>query len=232
MHFHNPHRSSGAAHRHAATLPTQGRMIRWAALYDPFVTLFMLGQRPRLRRRTVALAALRPGEQVLEVGCGTGDVALAAQAQLGPTGAVTGIDPAPEMIAVARAKAARAGVAVAFQLGRIEALDFAPGSFDVVLSSLMMHHLPGDLKRQGLAEIARVLKPGGRLLIVDFKRPTSGLERALTRLGGHGSLQLGVQDLTALLSATGFTHIEVGPTSFPLLGFVRGERAAAVATHQ
>jgi ubiquinone/menaquinone biosynthesis C-methylase UbiE len=171
----------------------------------------------------VDLARIQPGERVLEVGCGTGDVALAAREPAGASGAVYGIDASPEMIAVARAKAARLGAAVDFQVGLIEALAFPDASLDVVLSSLMMHHLPEDLKRAGLAEIARVLKPGGRLLIVDIKRPTDRLDHILNRVLLHGGLRVGVQDLAPMLRATGFTGIEEGATGFRLLGFVRGQ---------
>jgi ubiquinone/menaquinone biosynthesis C-methylase UbiE len=199
---------------------TRGRMIRWATFYDPFVSLFTLGRRARLRRATVALAEIQPGEQVLEVGCGTGDVALAASAQ---AGAVVGIDPAPEMIAVARAKAARLAPAVDFQVGVIEALPFPDAAFDVVLSSLMMHHLPDDLKREGIAEIARVLKPGGRLVIVDMKHPTGRRSRMLASLAMHGQLASGIQDLPALLWQAGLAQVESGDTPFRLLGFVRAQ---------
>jgi len=86
----------------------------------------------------------------------------------GPAGETCGIDPAPEMVELARRKAAQAGVTVRFEVGVIEALPYPPDHFDVVLSSLMLHHLPDELKRRGLAEIHRVLKPAGRLLAVDF----------------------------------------------------------------
>jgi ubiquinone/menaquinone biosynthesis C-methylase UbiE len=183
----------------------------------------MAGQRPRLRRTTVALARVQEGDVVLEVGCGTGDVALVAGAQSGVTGRVSGIDPSSEMIAVARAKAARSRIRVDFQIGVIEALPFPDASFDVVLSSLMMHHLPDDLKQLGLAEIARVLKPGGRLLIVDMKRPTNKIGRGMLTLAFHGGLASGVEDLPALLQGAGFTDVETGETGFWSLGFVRGQ---------
>jgi ubiquinone/menaquinone biosynthesis C-methylase UbiE len=218
-HLHG-HRSGLSLHEATAT---RGRLIRWARYYDASVSLLMLGRRRRLRRETVELARIQAGERVLEVGCGTGDVALAASAYVGPRGAVAGIDPSPEMIAVAQAKAARVTRAVDFQVGVIEALAFPDATFDVVLSSLMMHHLPEDLKRDGLAEIARVLKPGGRLLIVDIKRPTGRLGRALLTLSFHGGLEHGVQDLSPILRMAGFTHIDVGNTGFGMLGFVRGQ---------
>ena len=217
LHAHRP------GHQPEHPPATRGRLIRWAKYYDASVSLLMLGRRAQLRRQTVALAGIQPGERVLEVGCGTGDVALAASALAGPTGAVMGIDPSPEMIAVARAKALRAARAVDFQIGLIEALAFPDATFDVVLSSLMMHHLPDDLKRQGLVEIARVLKPGGRLLIVDIKRPTGRLGRALLTLAMHGGLEQGIQDLSPMLSASGFAQAETGNTDFLMLGFVRAK---------
>src|SRR5579884_2866090 len=116
-------------------------------------------------------ARLQPGERVLDVGCGTGRLALAAYARVGATGRVTGIDPRPKQINRARAKARRAGLPLDFQVGVIKQLAFPDRSFDVVLSTFVMHMLPEDLKRQGLMEIARVLRSGGRLLIVDTRRP-------------------------------------------------------------
>ena len=218
-HFHRtaPHQEQAPA--------TQGKVLHWAGHYDLFASVLTFGRRGQLRRETVELAALQPGSQVLEVGCGTGDVALAATRQVGASGAVYGIDPSPEMIAVAREKAARAGLALNFQIGVIEALAFPDDSFDMVFSSLMMHHLPDELKRRGLAEVARVLKPRGRLLIVDIRRPVTRWERIKTRISLHGSLREGVQDLSQLLRAAGFSDVQMGNMRFGMLGYVLGQIA-------
>ena len=226
----HPHRHPGVP-----APPTSGRLIRWAAFYDPFVRLMTLGRDRGIREMTLDLAGLGPGERVLDVGCGTGDLTLAAGRRIGPSGRVYGIDAAPEMIAVARRKAARARAKVEFRVEAVEALSFPAGSFDVVLSSLMIHHLPGDLKGRALVEIRRVLRPGGRLLIVDFAAP-SGAHAA----GGHRPLghrlhhtlaahrpapttaaAAAPQHLPALLQDAGFTQVESGPTRFRMLDYAR-----------
>ncbi|HAT46812.1 MAG TPA: hypothetical protein DCS90_17060, partial [Ktedonobacter sp.] len=120
-------------------------------------------------------------------------------------------------------KAARRNVPIEFQIGVIEQLAFPDQTFDVVLSTLMMHHLPAGLKRQGLAEIARVLKPGGRLVIADFKRKQERQGQAARFHAGGSSMQ----DLAALVKDAGFEHLETEEmrlprfSAFPGAGFVR-----------
>jgi len=166
-------------------------------------------------------ALIKPSDSVLDVGCGTGEVTLLAKTRA-KNGKVYGIDPAPEMITVARKKAARKGLDIDFRVGVIEALPFPDGSIEVVTSSLMMHHLPEDLKVRGIAEIYRVLKPGGRLLIADFMRPTGSLLNhlfiAFTR---HQGLKSGIEDLQKLLKAAGFGQIIQLDGNVLIIGFVR-----------
>ena len=207
------------------TPQTRGRTIRWAGRYDLVVKLLALGKDRSMRQKTIDMAQIKPGDQVLDVGCGTGDLTLAAKAAAGPTGRVSGIDAASEMIEVARRKAAKAHVEIDFKVDLIERLSFPDNTLDVVLSSLMMHHLPDDLKRAGLAEIYRVLKPGGRLLVVDFKRPTSSLGQMLMPVLMHRSMPSGAQDLPALMAAAGFVQIETGHIWLKVLGFARGVKA-------
>lgn len=217
-------------HHHESPAQTEGRLIRWAPYYDAFVNIVTLGQAYRLRNLTVRNALLQPGENVLDVGCGTGGVTIPAKRQVGKNGSAAGIDPAPEMIAVARQKASRAGLEIDFRVGVIEALPFPDATFDAVTSSLMMHHLPEHLQVKGLAEIKRVLKPGGRLLIADMMRPsTSFLDHfftALTMHHGHG-LQVGIQLLPKLLQDAGFAEIQQLDNHFLVIGFVRATKPLA-----
>jgi demethylmenaquinone methyltransferase/2-methoxy-6-polyprenyl-1,4-benzoquinol methylase/phosphoethanolamine N-methyltransferase len=141
------------------------------------------------------------------------------------------------MIEVARGKARRAGNAVKFQVEPVEAMSFPAGSFDVVLSSLMLHHLPGDLKQRALVEISRVMRPGGRLVIVDMQPPTRQPRPwepgwlAVRRHGMHkhsapaaAGMSNGLSPLADLLREIGFAHVESGPTRYPWIGYARGSR--------
>ena len=190
------------------SVPTKGSTIRWARRYDLLVSTIMLGFEGRFRERQLNLAKLQPGERVLDVGCGTGTLAIAAKKRVGPTGTVTGVDAAAEMIERAMKKAGRARVDVTFQTAAAEQLPFADGSFDVVLSSLMLHHLPRDTRAAGVREMHRVLRPGGRLLAVDFGRPSGAKKGFLARLHGHGGVDASA--LIAVITESGFVVKESG----------------------
>ena len=208
---------------------TRGLVMNMGWRYDLMVAAFdVLLFRGRLRaiaRFALDQAKVKPGEAVLDVGCGTGRLVLLAQERVGANGRVVGIDPGPRQIERARAKARRANAPVEFRTGVIEKLDFADDSFDVVCSTLMMHHLPDDVKRHGLLEIARVLRPGGRLVVVDFKRAEREGERK-----NVGAGRVGIQDLPELLRDTGFDDVTTGDYKAPRfpgmhrMGWVRGEQ--------
>lgn len=208
---------------------TEGRLIRWASFYDGMVNLMTFGQANRLRQMTLDQALLHSGESILDVGCGTGGVTIPAKIRVGTKGSATGIDPAPEMIAVARRKAQRAGIEIDFRVGVIESLPFPDETFDVVTASMMMHHLPQHLQVQGLAEIWRVLIPGGRILIADMMRPSKSFtKRFFTLLVQHGhASQFGIEDLPKLLSEAGFENVLQLDSRFLTLGFVRAKKPVA-----
>lgn len=208
------------------TLKTKGLILDLGWRYDLMVwsadTLMMRGQISEMLKKTIDLAAIQPGERALDVGCGTGALAIAAARRVGASGRVVGIDPGAQQIAYASAKAARRRSPAEFQLGVIERLPFPDQSFDVVLSTLMFHHMGAALKRQGLSEIARVLKPGGRLIIADFiaKSERQGWAKRF-HAGGTD-----IDSLIGLVNDAGFSHVHTEASSprrfsaFPGSGFL------------
>ena len=202
---------------------TKGKVIRWARFYDLVAWLMTFGREPGIRRMTIELAGIKEGERVLDVGCGTGTLAIAARRPAGPAGEVHGIDPSAEMIEVARRKAAKAGVDAQFQTAVMEKLPFPDGHFDLVLSSLMLHHLPPDVKRAGFAEVNRVLKPGGRFLAVDLAESGGFFGHMLQALGLHKAEgKLG--EAPQMLRDKGFEDVELGRTKYKPLWALRATK--------
>jgi ubiquinone/menaquinone biosynthesis C-methylase UbiE len=208
-----------------STLATSGAVVHWAARYDLLVWLLTLGRERNFRKRLLEPARLQPGESVLDVGCGTGTLAIAAKRRVGSTGSVYGIDASPAMIARATKKAKRARAEVTFELGLAESLVFPDGRFDVVLSTVMLHHLPRKAREQGVSEMRRVLKPGGRLLVVDFAGQSPNGKGPLVHFHRHGHVE--PRKLIDLVSGSGLHVVESGPVGMWALHFVVGEAPRA-----
>ena len=199
-----------------ATPRTKGRLISWAFGYDLLVKAFLFGRERSFRERILDLARLRAGDVMLDVGCGTGTLAIQAARRIG-AGSVTGIDASGPMIARAISKAKRAGVSVDFREAIVEALPFADASFDVVTSTMMLHHLGRVGREECAREIKRVLKPGGRVLAVDFNNP--GKKRGIIgHLHRHGHVD--VRYLVELVENAGFTIVDRGGVGVRDLQFV------------
>ena len=206
---------------------TAGGTIRRARLYDLGFTL-LFGLDRRLWSMVLELAGVKPGDSVLDVGCGPGRLARAAGVAVGPGGEAYGIDAAPEMIEVARRKAARSRANVHFQVGLIEEMPFEDGRFDIVVNTLVMHHLPEDVKRKGLAEVRRVLKPGGRFVAVDIRSPGTGPHALLAHLFvGHHMGQSDIGDAVEIMNAAGFTATSTGRAPINWFSFARGTAGAS-----
>lgn len=213
-------------HGKSSVSDAPGSMAGWGKTYDTMVNVLMFGQERKLRQATLELVSLRPGDHILEVGCGTGSLTLAAKIKAGSQSQVVGIDVAPDMLETARQKARKAGLSVDFLPGRIEAIPFPDNQFDLVLSSLMMHHVPGDnAKRKGIAEMLRVLKPGGQLLIVDYEAPLNAHMRGLvSHILGHAMTDQSARAFAPLLKQAGFVEVEAGPTRSRMLTYLKGKK--------
>jgi SAM-dependent methyltransferase len=197
---------------------TSGIVLHSPLFYDFTVWLALLGNEQAFRNRMVQLARLTVGESVLDVGCGTGTLAIAAKRRVGPAGSVVGVDASPEMLARADKKARKAGFEVSFRRGLAEALPFSDAQFDVALSTVMLHHLPRKARLQCANEMRRVLKADGRVLVVDFE----GMSDRRTFLSHFHRPHSHVNrnDIITLLSEAGLHPMESGPVGIRDLQFV------------
>jgi ubiquinone/menaquinone biosynthesis C-methylase UbiE len=176
------------------------------------------GRRGRVYRRIAALAGVQPADAVLDVGCSGGCLARKLAAAAGPGGRVIGVDPSQAAISHARH---RARPAMSFTTGAAQDLPLPDESFDVVTCTLAMHHVPARKRGDALAEMYRVTRPGGRLLIADFdpsRRPLP-LHPGGTRMR-HAAATVGpLEELTA---AAGYQVESAG--TLPLLRYVTAIR--------
>ena len=161
----------------------------------------------------IALASLKKGERVLDLGSGGGLDCFLASKQVGETGYVIGVDMTPEMVRLARKNAQESGVTnVEFRLGEIEHLPVEDGSIDVIISNCVIN-LSAD-KKQVFKEAFRVLKPGGRLSITDvvaIKQIPQNIKQDLELIAGCIGGAEYVEEIRKMLQDAGFRNIRMEP---------------------
>ncbi len=207
-------------------LPAAGRDV-FLPFYDLVTSL--LGA-DRARAVLLEYAPLHDGDTVLDVGCGTGTLAVLLK-QRHPGVEVTALDPDPKALARAQRKAERAGAKVCFELGFGDEIKHSVASFDLVVSSFMFHHLDPDQKAGALREVRRVLKPGGRLLLLDFDVSEDAAHHGFQRMfHSHARLSDNSEGrILELMKAAGFKEAaRVGARSL-IFGLARAGYYRAVA---
>jgi ubiquinone/menaquinone biosynthesis C-methylase UbiE len=197
--------------------------------YDSYMRKITFGRENKLREMTVNLAQVKPGDCVLEIGCGTGTLTLEAKRKAGPTGSVYGIDIIPGMIERSQQKAAQANLDVNFQLGSIDSIPFPENRFDVVICSFMIFHMSEQVRKKGIEEIFRVLKPHGRFMVLDLNLPVRRISRALMKLFLGFMFKHDLKELIPLMESSGYSGIELQQAKFrvfglPALSFVRSRK--------
>ncbi|BDG01541.1 methyltransferase domain-containing protein [Anaeromyxobacter oryzae] len=207
-----------------------GATLHSPRLYDWLAAAHSLGASARVHERTLDVAGVAAGERVLDVCCGTGTLALAAKRRVGAAGSVNGVDASAEMIARARAKSARTGLPVTFDAGAAQALSFLDATFDVVTCTLALHHLPEAARGRALEEMARVVKPGGRIVIVEFgaARGARALLNPLALLHGRDAGAL-LERTTESLRRSGCGPVVTGALGPGSLAYALARRDAQQA---
>jgi ubiquinone/menaquinone biosynthesis C-methylase UbiE len=205
------------------------RFSSLTALYDPVVA--RTSREQKFKSALLDGAGLEPGQRVLDVGCGTGTLACMAAERV-PGMEVHGLDGDPAILERARRKATRRGMGIRFTQAMSFELPFPDDYFDHVLSTLLFHHLDSDAKQRTLAEILRVLKPGGRLHVADWGRAQDLLMRAaflaIQLFDGFETTQDSVRGkLPAMLEQAGLKGVYIDArfrTLFGTVEIVRAER--------
>ena len=218
IHGNDEHTHDGQPHTHQAPF--------WVRYYDTIVGVATFGRARKMHQSTLLLAQLQPGESILDIGCGTGKLIFAAEKVVGSAGTAVGLDVEPGMIEQAKANAAKAHSHATFGVASITEIPYPDNSFDVVTSSLVYHHLNQEQKVAGLQEVARVLKPNGRFLIVDLNPTRRGLA---VRLPGHNQLaqeDYVSREVVEQLAAADFANITTGAHPFKQLSYALGVKNA------
>jgi ubiquinone/menaquinone biosynthesis C-methylase UbiE len=188
--------------------PTPGEFVGHGRRHSIFGAVFFGGRRRRVFTRLAAASGARPGDRVLDVGCGTGYFTRVMAEAVAPDGSAHGVDPSAESIAQAERLTRLANCT--FSGGIAEALDAPDGVYDVVVTSLMIHHLPEALRPRAIGEMFRVLRPGGSVLVADSRPPATPIGRYLVRAHSPAMAENPVDLVAPMVREAGFEQLRSG----------------------
>ncbi|MBO3753188.1 methyltransferase domain-containing protein [Streptosporangiaceae bacterium NEAU-GS5] len=212
-----------ADHEHHEEHAEGGGTIDYPRAYEVMVSLWFLGRRRRVYLRLATLAGIKPGDRVLDVGCGTGYMTRVMAPVVGSSGRLTGVDASASMIEYA---ARRAPAGCSYIVGKAQALDLPDAVFDVVVSTVAVHHIPVADRAAAVREMFRVLRPGGRLLIAEFRPPTGKLAAHVMGALTGPAMRNSPRDLLGtMIPDAGFEVVDEGDQP-PFFYYVRAVRPA------
>jgi SAM-dependent methyltransferase len=206
---------------------------RWLTrFYDPVVRVTT--REATFKQALLRQASIRDGQRILDLGCGTGTLALIVKRAHGGA-EVFGLDADSEALKLARTKLEEAGIEAQLDQGLASALPYTAESFDGAVSSLFFHHLSSELKLDAMREVLRVLRPGGEFHIADWGEPTSSAMRlafvGVQLLDGFATTTDNVRGLLPdLLELAGFENVETTNSYSTLLGTLSLYRARKAST--
>ncbi|WP_240505271.1 class I SAM-dependent methyltransferase [Nocardia mangyaensis] len=182
-----------------------GLVIAGLRRYNVFTAVFFLGRHRRLLTELAAISRAAPGERALDIGCGPGKLVRALGAAVGGSGVAVGVDPSETAITDNRRRDRAANHR--YERGPAQELPFADAEFDVVTCTFVMHHVPEQHRDAALAEMWRVLRPGGRVLLADAA-PAPWMRRVFARRSGDPFAEVDIRRYAEQLRAVGFTDLD------------------------
>ncbi|WP_228813946.1 MULTISPECIES: class I SAM-dependent methyltransferase [Nocardia] len=201
--------------------PDTGLVIEGLRRYNLFTAVWFLGRHRRLLAELVQASGAAPGNAAVDIGCGPGKLVRALGAAVGPQGTVAGIDPSAAAVDYNRRRDVHPNHR--YIQAPAQALPLPDASVDVVTCTFVMHHIPGEHREAAVAEMWRVLRPGGRLLLVDA-RPTRWMRFLFSRSARHHGAdpfaEIDIRRYTPSLRAAGFTDLR----------YIAGRHMAGIST--
>ena len=207
----------------------RGRVIdSWANIYDivNYFVFMIFGGGSSLRNEIVGMAKLKEAKSVLDVGCGTGNLALEIAKWLPSDGYVIGIDAGEKMVILAKNKLQDTQIPIQFLRVSAEKISFKDEVFDCVFNVFLLHHLPMELKLAAFKEMYRVLKKGGELVTVDVDKPSTLLGKliGLSRYHVKEIRDNMRASLDLLLTDAGFTNIRIMKKKWGIFSYIHATK--------